>query len=184
MVLTGKRIILRALEREDLKAMHEWQNNAEIMRLARGVPDHMISLEALAAEYEKELKGEMTERQSFVVEERATKRLIGWASMRFWGRKPTSADLGLVISEKRLWRRGYGTEIAQLLLQEVFEQMNLHRAEWWTNSVNIGSLKLAKKMGFKEEGRLRDAMFFDNSFHDAIALGLLKDEYDKRRSKR
>ena len=33
-------------------------------------------------------------------------------------------------------------------------------------------------MGFKEEGRVRDSVFFDNKYHDSVVLGLLKDEYE------
>jgi len=33
-------------------------------------------------------------------------------------------------------------------------------------------------MGFKEEGRTRDSVFFDNRYHDSVILGLLRDEYD------
>ncbi len=79
--------------------------------------------------------------------------------------------------EKRAWNKGYGTETVELLLKEVFEQLNLHRAEWWTFAENTTSLRLAEKMGFKEEGRLRDTVFFDNRFHDMVVLGLLRDEY-------
>ena len=56
--------------------------------------------------------------------------------------------------------------------------MNLHRVGWWTYAENKASLALAEKMGFKEEGRLRENVFFDNSFHDTVVLGLLKNEYD------
>jgi RimJ/RimL family protein N-acetyltransferase len=36
-------------------------------------------------------------------------------------------------------------------------------------------------MGFKEEGRLRENVFFDNQFHDTVVLGLLKSEFEKSR---
>jgi len=34
-MLSGKKVVLRALEREDLIVLHKWQNDEEIMRLAR-----------------------------------------------------------------------------------------------------------------------------------------------------
>ncbi len=183
MVLKAKNILLRALEREDLKLLHKWQNDGELMRLARSYPDNMSSMEALQGEYEKAIKGEDQEKQVFVIEERSSGKAIGWASIRHWGRKQVGADLGLAIGEKKHWGKGYGTEATHLLQNEVFEQLNLHRAEWWTNSENKGSLALAKKMGFKEEGRLRDAVFYDNQFHDIIVHGLLKEEYDARKKR-
>jgi len=89
-------------------------------------------------------------------------------------------DLGLCIGEKDKWGKGYGTEVTKLLLEEAFEQLNLHKVGWWTFAENKASIALAKKLGFKEEGRLQDQVFFNNQFHDSIVLGLLKSQYDKR----
>ena len=180
-MLRGKRILLRALEREDLKLIHKWQNDEEVMRLARSQPDHAISMEALAAELEKNLKGEDATTRRFGIEEKSSEKLIGWCSISYssWAKRYTSADIGLAIGEKDRWRKGYGTEIVSLLLKEAFEQLNLHRAGWWTYAENKASIALAEKMGFKEEGRLRENVFFDNSFHDTVVLGLLKNEYDR-----
>ena len=155
------------------------------MRLSRGMPDHVISAEALAAELEKSLKGEDGDTRRFGIEERSSGKLIGWCSiiLNTWAKRHTCADVGLAIAEKDRWRKGYGTEVVGLLLKEIFEQLNLHRAIWWTFAENKGSIALAKKMGFKEEGRLRENQFFDNQFHDTVVLGLLKTEYDGSREK-
>ncbi|HYY91951.1 MAG TPA: GNAT family protein [Candidatus Dormibacteraeota bacterium] len=178
-----KRILLRALERDDLKLFHKWQNDEEIMRLARSQPDHMISMEALAAEFDKNLKGEDATTRRFGIEERSTGKLIGWCSISFnsWAKRFTSADIGLAIGEKDRWRKGYGTEIVKLLLKECFEQLNLHRLGWWTFAENKASIALAEKLGFREEGRLRENVFFDNAFHDTIVMGLTRDEYARSR---
>jgi len=127
-------VVLRALEREDLTALHKWQNDEEIMRLARSFPDHVISKEALEAEFAKELKGEDTGRRAYIIEEKSSNKPMGWATIRIqqFQRRMTAADVGLALGEKTAWNKGYGTETAKLLLEEVFTQLNLHRAEWWT----------------------------------------------------
>ncbi len=180
MVLKGRDVVLRGLEREDLKLLHGWQNDEEVMRLARSFPDHTISMEALQAEYEKELKGEDTGKRTYIIEEQPIRKPVGWATIRIhaWTRRMTGADVGLAL-EKRSRGKGYGREVAKLLLREVFEQLNLHRAEWWTFAENTASIELGKKMGFREEGRLRDVVFFDNRYHDMVVLGILKDDYEK-----
>lgn len=183
-MLTGNLVVLRALEREDLAALHRWQNDEEIMRLARSFPDHVISKEALEAEFARELKGEDTGRKAYIIEEKSTHNPVGWATIRIhlFQRRVTTADVGLALGEKSAWNKGYGTETSKLLLDEVFRQMNLHRAEWWTFSENVASIQLARKIGFKEEARLRDAVFFDNHYHDLVAFGLLKPEFESIRA--
>jgi len=185
-LLTGKRVVLRALEREDVKLIHKWQNDEEVMRLARSQPDHVISMEALSAELDKQIKNEDPLVRRYGIEEKSTGRLIGWCSIRFnsWAGRYTSAEIGLAIGEKDRWRKGYGTEVTGLLLKECFEQLNLHHVGWWTYAENEGSIVLAKKMGFKEEGRLRENSFFDGQFHDSVVLGLLRDEYVKSQKQR
>jgi len=179
-LLSGTLVALRALERGDLTVLHKWQNDEEIMRLARSFPDHVISKEALEAEFARELKGEDTGRRAYIIEEKSTRKPVGWATIRVqqFRRRMTGADVGLALGEKTAWNKGYGTETAKLLLNEVFRQLNLHRAEWWTYAENNGSVQLAKKPGFKEEARLRDAVFFDNRYPDLVVLGLLKQEFE------
>jgi diamine N-acetyltransferase len=185
-MLSSKRIVLRALEREDVKLIHKWQNDEEVMRLARSQPDHVISMEALSAELDKQIKNEDPTVRRYGIEEESSGKLIGWCSIRFnsWAGRYTSAEIGLAIGEKDRWRKGYGTEVTSLLLKECFEQLNLHRASWWTYAENEGSIVLAKKMGFREEGRLRENVFFDNAFHDTVVLGLTKDEYERVQKRR
>lgn len=182
-MLTGTAVVLRSFERDDLKTVHRWQNDEEVMRLARSSPDHAISLEALEARYEKAIKGDDFAQREYIIEERSSATPIGWASISIhqWNRRSTSADIGLAIGEKDRWRKGYGTDVVTLLLREAFEQLDLHRVGWWTFAENRGSLALAKKMGFREEGRIRDSVFFDNRYHDSVVLGLLKSEYGARK---
>ncbi len=183
-MLSGSLVTLRALEREDLPALHKWQNDEEIMRLARSYPDHVMSKEALEAEFARELKGEDTGRRAYIIEEKSTHKPVGWATIRIhqFQRRMTAADIGLALGEKSAWNKGYGTETSKLLLEEAFRQLNLHRAEWWTFSENDASIQLAKKLGFKEEARLREAVFFDNGYHDLVVLGLLKQEFESIRA--
>ena len=183
-LLSGTLVALRALEREDLTVLHKWQNDEEIMRLARSFPDHVISKEALEAEFARELKGEDTGRRAYIIEEKSSRKPVGWATIRIhqFQRRMTAADVGLALGERTAWNKGYGTETAKLLLDEVFRQLNLHRAEWWTYAENNVSVQLAKKLGFKEEAHLRDAVFFDNRYHDLVVLGLLKQEFESIRA--
>ncbi|TMI11863.1 GNAT family N-acetyltransferase, partial [Candidatus Bathyarchaeota archaeon] len=77
-MLSGMLVVLRALEREDLITLHKWQNDEEIMRLARSFPDHVISKEALEVEFARELKGDDTGRRAYIIEEKSSNKPIGW----------------------------------------------------------------------------------------------------------
>src|SRR5207237_10602262 len=112
-MLTGKRIILRAPEREDLKSFHKWQNDEEVMMLARSMPDHVKSMVSIEAEMEKDLKGEDPEVRRYMMQEKSRGKAIGWSSIRFhtWARRHHNDDLGLCIEDKAIWGKEYVTAV-------------------------------------------------------------------------
>src|SRR5438105_12716882 len=115
-MLIGKRIILRAPEREDLKSFHKWQNDEEIMMLARSMPDHVKSMVSIEAEMEKDLKGEDPEVRRYMIQEKSSEKAIGWSSIRFHtcARTYHNADVGLYIGDRDKGDKRYETEVSKL----------------------------------------------------------------------
>jgi RimJ/RimL family protein N-acetyltransferase len=180
-VITGKKIALRALEREDLKLMHKWLNNEEIMESARSKPDNLNSMESVEKEFEQDVKGENPHRRAFIVVEKRTGKAVGWAMIRWWRPFSTTADLGLVIAEKHLRGQGLGTEATKLLVDVAFNQHNMHKAELFTRADNKAAVMAVRNCGFKLEGRHRDEVYFNGKYYDGLSFGLLRNDYDKRK---
>ena len=182
-MIQGKQVYLRGLERQDLKTLHAMMNDEEVMRWARSSPDNTVSMEELDKEYETELKGDRSRRRTFMIVHRATKKSIGWATIRWWVPGSPTANIGIAIAEKGLRGKGIGGEVNMLLTKLAFEQYNLHKVELWTRGDNPAAIRSAEKNGYKIEGRTRDTVYFDGAFHDGILMGLLRDEYEKSKSK-
>jgi RimJ/RimL family protein N-acetyltransferase len=91
--------------------------------------------------------------------------------------KDRSAVFGIAIGEKDYWSRGYGAEAARLLINYGFQQLNLHRISSGAFAFNERSLKLHKKVGFREEGRMRQATFKNGQYHDHVMFGILREEW-------
>lgn len=68
------------------------------------------------------------------------------------------------------------SEALQAMLDWGFEHMQLHRVEALVHPQNTASLALLKRLGFKTEGTLRDAGFWNGQRHDLRVLGLLAQE--------
>jgi [ribosomal protein S5]-alanine N-acetyltransferase len=88
-----------------------------------------------------------------------------------------SAELAIMIGEKSAWGKGYGLEASRLLCAHGFNQLGLHRIYCGTHAKNFGMQKLAFKLGMKEEGASRQAIFKDGVFADVIHYGMLKEEF-------
>lgn len=83
------------------------------------------------------------------------------------------------IFDHEVWGNGYGTEAMFLLLGYGFEILNLHRIGLDVYSFNKRGIKSYEKLGFKQEGIIRDELFYDGEYHDSIIMGVLKDEFNQ-----
>jgi len=137
----------------------------------------------LEKEYEGELKGENSHRRTLVIVHKATQKVIGWASIRWWRPFHTTADIGVVVGDKRLRGKGLGSEVNMLLTKLAFEQYNMHKVELFTREDNKAAIRSAEKNGYRIEGRTRETVYFNNKFHDGVLMGLLREEYEKTKPK-
>ncbi len=177
-MLQGKLVYLRGLEREDLKLLHQMQNDEEVMEWARFRPDHMVSMDALEKQYEDELKGNSPTKRTFVVVYKKSGRVAGWCSIRWWYPFATSCDIGLALL-KEFRGRGLGADVTGLLTELAFDQYNMHKVELFTRADNKAMIGSAEKSGFKLEGRARESLYFNGKFHDGVYMGVLRKEFRK-----
>ena len=89
-------------------------------------------------------------------------------------RKATSH---ILIGNHDYWNGGYGTEAMRLLLDYAFNHKNLRRIEALVLEDNIGSRKIHEKLGYKQEGVLRESVYKDGQYKNQIFYALLKSEY-------
>ncbi len=79
-------------------------------------------------------------------------------------------EVGILIWNKREWGKNYGTEALEALADYIFTHLGLHKvcAEYY--SINKGSAKMFKKLGFRVEGVFKDHFFADGRFIDAVRV--------------
>jgi RimJ/RimL family protein N-acetyltransferase len=176
-MLKGKSVLLRPVKRSDISYFLKWFNDPEVIQyLELYLPMTEMSEEKFIEEL-----GTTRARSIvlFVIEaiEGASTKPIGNCSLNEVDSKEHKAIFGMVIGEKDYWSKGYGVEAARLLINYGFEQLNLHRISSAAFAFNERSIKLHRKVGFREEGRLRQAMFKNGQYHDEVQFGILREEW-------
>ena len=175
-MIPGDRLSLWALERHDILTVYKWVNDPDVISTA--IQWHFpLSLE----DVENWFIGVSSNPGVKVFSIRTNDgNFIGMIELNNIDWKNRKADLGIILGEKEYWGKGYGEEAMRLLVDFAFKQLNLHRLGASVLEVNDRSLGLFKKLGFKEEGRLRDAIFQDGKYHTLILLSLLRDEWSEQ----
>ena len=98
-----------------------------------------------------------------------------------WPLKET--QIYLLIGRKDLWHHHYGTTAMISLMDLAFDGLKLHRVWVDVPDYNHHALEMVAHIGFVLEGHFRKTHRKDGEWFDSSALGLLSDEYARRRSR-
>lgn len=173
--LQGERLFLRPIEKEDLPRCQRWINDPAIRQY--GFPP--VFLDAIAEDrwHEAQDRRSFPSDMVFAITLKEKNRHIGNIGLHNinWIRR--SAVTGTIIGEGRDRDRGFGHEAKSLLLAFAFNELGLHRIESHVRITNERSLAYLDRCGYKREGVMRDAHFFDGQWVDVILLSILEHEW-------
>ena len=156
-----------------------WTHDSEFMRMMDTVAARPMSAAMVKKQYEK-LEKQIDENKNlfhFAIRAREDDRLIGKATVQWieWANGNGFLRFGIGAESDR--RRGYGSQMMQMLLRFAFAEVNLFRLTAVVPEYNVAAVALLKKFGFVEEVRRRKALERDDQRWDMLVLGLLKDEW-------
>ena len=105
-----------------------------------------------------------------------TGKFIGTVGLNQLNKSNKRAELGYEVHPD--YRRKYFTcEAVREVLRYSFQELELHRIAALAFPNNFASTNLLKKVGFLEEGKLRDFIYLNNQSQDVLIFSLLKAEF-------
>jgi RimJ/RimL family protein N-acetyltransferase len=108
-----------------------------------------------------------------------TSELVGDVVL-FWRSRPhAGGELGYVFNPA-LDGRGYATEAANVMLRLGFEGLGLHRIVARIDERNESSVRLARRLGMRQEARLVRNEFFKGEWSTELDFAMLADEWYAR----
>ena len=93
------------------------------------------------------------------------------------------AQVYILVGRKDMWHHHYGTTALVGLMDHAFNDLGLHRVWVDVPDYNQHAMQMVTQVGFVLEGHFRKAHRRDGEWFDSSALGLLADEFSRRRSR-
>ncbi|WP_078596594.1 GNAT family N-acetyltransferase [Evansella clarkii] len=72
---------------------------------------------------------------------------------------------------------GLATKACNLLVKHAFDDLEINKVEINVASINIKSKAIPERLGFSEEGTIRDYEYLNGQYLDRTIYGLLKEEW-------
>jgi len=112
----------------------------------------------------------------WLMERKDTKKVIGEIVLYDF-QLQKQADIGYRINSNH-WGQGFAVEAGQAIVKAAFEEMALHRLQIRCFKVNTGSLRVAEKLCFAQEGFIKEGAIL-NVITDYYIFGYLHEDYKK-----
>jgi len=119
--------------------------------------------------------------QAYLIALDDDRNAVGFAYLRQLGRPERSIELyRLAIADRN---KGYGGAFLELLLAEAFGPLKANRLWLDVFPENARARTVYQRLGFVEEGTLRDVYIQDGKFRSTIIMSILAREYRLRVAK-
>lgn len=174
-MIQGEKVTLRPYRMSDAEALLRSMDDTEINRLTG--THQTFTLEQIQRYIENFENAD--DRVGFIIADPQSDDLdpLGEIVIMDIDTNNRSASIRIAMYSIERVNRGYGTEGMRLALNYGFTELNLHRISLEVYAFNPRAIHVYEKIGFKREGVLRDALFYEGAFHDAIMMAILEDEW-------
>ena len=167
-------VVLRRPEPKDTDALYEQKNDPEVAALLGGFStgyaheDIRQWIEAHRTRIDEVL---------WVIAADDDDRCLGHVGLYRIDHRIRAAEFAIMLGDRSVWGRGIGRRCTGFAIQYGFLELNLNRISLQVLATNERALHLYTSLGFREEGRLREAQFKGGDYIDVIQMSLLRAEY-------
>ena len=177
-MIKGKKVYLRAVEREDLPKLQAWRN---LEGFRKNFREHR-ELSSWHQEKWLEKVNSTSTDYMFAIVRASDQKLIGACGLLYINWIIRSGDFSFYIGEdeKYIDQDGFAEEATQLLLKYGFEELNLNKV--WMELYEFDQAKInffMNRFKFMKDGLLRQNCFKEGKYHDSWIISLLKSDYSK-----
>lgn len=172
--INTERLNLRQIKQEDRESIYEILSNFEVIKYDTfELFTNMKQAEDMINWFDEAFK----QKQAIFwgISFKSSSEIIGFCKCEIEIPK-VRADFGYDLNPKH-WNKGIITEALSAIMNFTFNALDVNRIEATVSTENIASIKVLKKLGFTQEGILRERSYLRGSYHDMIMFSILKNEY-------
>ncbi|MBQ3162151.1 MAG: GNAT family N-acetyltransferase [Oscillospiraceae bacterium] len=172
-----ERLVLRRFEyTDDEEMLKNWVADEKIQSLySEPVYSTKAEVKGLLDKYIGSYEREDYYRWAVI--EKASDECIGQIAYFLVDSKNHFAEIEYCIGSE-FQCKGYATEATKAVIDYGFKEMNLHKVQICTKTINAPSKRVIEKCGFTYEGTLRDYFFMNGEYVGRLYFSILRSEYE------
>ena len=175
--LESERLSLRRLERRDLPMLLAYRNDPEVARYQGwGEAFSADDAEAMLAVQLAAAPGTPGVWFRWMLEEKATGRVVGDCALCVDADEPRQAEIGFTLAREHQGR-GLAAEAVRRVLDFAFGELGLHRVAAITDARNAAAAALLQRLGMRREGHFLQSVWYKGAWGDELRFAILRSEW-------
>ncbi|MBV1925435.1 MAG: GNAT family N-acetyltransferase [Dokdonia sp.] len=167
LTVQGEHIFLRALEPEDITAIHRIENDERLWQVSETqTPFSLYTIKEYVDNAHRDIYE--VKQLRLVICEQETNALIGLVDLFDFDALNQRAGLGILIEGDDRRGKGFGFEALQLILRYSKKHLQLHQLYANIGAENASSIAVFEKAGFELVGTKKEWRRFRESFTDEL----------------
>ena len=172
--IVGENVFLSPVSMDDKETFVEWMNdfgNTDFTCRS----DMLVTMESEQKWLEDATSGD---KYIFAIVNLENEKLLGVVELMHVRYPERSATIGIFIGKSTERSKGFGSEALRLVVEYGFKYLNLHSINLNVLEANPRAKKCYEKVGFKENGRIRESKFIAGKYYDLICMDILENEFE------
>jgi len=180
MVLKTDRLYIRPVSKDDKESIFEYRSDSETNKYQGWIPDTIEDVEVFIGKLSNEINIPGTWFQ-FVIIVQESNTLIGDLGVHFIDAENKQVEVGCTLN-KIYHGKGYATESLRKLIDYLINTLKKHRIVTSIDPLNINSIKLVERLGFRKEAHFIESIYSNGKWVDDVVFALLSREWEKTKN--
>ena len=174
-MIKGKKIILDSVEEEHLPLLLKWRNDPNFRQYYREY--RVLTVEQQRKWWVDKVLNDNSWQYFVVKPVQDPEKIIGVAGLTYIHPIYRTGEFAITLGDSSYRGKGYGSDTLKTLINYGFNDLNLNKI-WCEVYENNKAIEIYRKIGFKDEGILRQQVYKNGKFLDSYILSMLRSEYE------
>jgi len=172
-LLSGNKVVLRAVEPEDLDFLYECENNTEIWRISNTLSPYSRYILKLYIQNSHKDIYENKELRLIIVKKEDEKQQLGAIDLFDFDPYNMRAGIGILINRESDRNKGYAADALKVMIKYSFSYLKLHQLYCNISESNSKSIALFEKVGFVKCGEKKEWQKSPNGWEAELMFQLI-----------
>lgn len=168
---------IKEFDLQNVSIHYKWNNDKKLNYYDSDYPHQHESFEAFLKRIKSVLQGRNETSELFEIHLTENDKLIGIVDIHAIDKYNKRCFVNCTIGDREYAGKGYDVEALKIVLAHCFNEKGMHKVGTAAFDFNTSWIESVEKLGFQQEGQLREHVIKNDEYCDKLIFSLLEKDF-------